>query len=124
MILAQVKTQDEFDWVQSKGKFVSSLGLVDGELDINPEFFSVESIVLIGSWNKEALGTYKVSSGPHISSSEKMKSLNHPNIEDDYMFAVFNVEVDTRYKNISWDFSEINEQISVYNLDKVIQKFT
>ncbi|MNO05567.1 hypothetical protein D3C81_2270090 [compost metagenome] len=53
-----------------------------------------------------------------------MKSLNHPNIEDDYMFAVFNVEVDTRYKNISWDFSEINEQISVYNLDKVIQKFT
>lgn len=124
MILALVKTQDEFEWVHSKGKFVSSLDLVDGELDINPAFFSVESIVLIGSWNMEALGIYKVRSGPHISSSEKIKSLNHPNIKDDYMYAVFNVEVDTRYKNVSWDFSEISEQISVYNLDKVIHKFT
>lgn len=124
LIMGLVKTQDEFDWVQSIGKFVSKLELIDGELVINPAFFSVDTIVLIGAWNRKMLGVYKVHGGPHISSSEKIISLNYPNIEHECMHVVFTIQSDTRYENICWDFSEINEPLSVYSLEKALQKFT
>lgn len=126
IIVAFVETQEEFDWIQSTGKFVSHVDVNDGELNIDPAYFIVESILLIGQWNNKKLGTYKVSRRPNISSSEKIETLFYPNIKDNYMYVVFNIEFDRRYEDISWDFSETNEneRISVYNLDEVIKKYT
>ncbi|WP_028550008.1 DUF2357 domain-containing protein [Paenibacillus sp. UNC451MF] len=124
IILALVKNQEIFDWVQSTGKVVSNLELVDDELIINPVLFSAESIILIGAWDKRTLGIYKINSSPHISSLDRIKSLNYPNIERDFMHVVFNIEVDTRYDGIAWDFSDLNQLISVNTLDEVVKKYS
>lgn len=123
IILALVKNQEVFDWIHTNGKFVSNLEVVDGELYINPAFYIVEFLIVIGEWNKKVLGIFKINSGPHIFSFERIESFSYPDIENNNMHVVYNIEYDSSLSGIDWNFSDMHQRVLVGTLDKLLREY-
>jgi hypothetical protein len=102
-------SEEHLNWIQKTGIYNFRAGLRRGSIRLEPAIAGARHILLHGQGNRAWPGLWRIKKrGPRIFTAEELLRHRYPTEPDpDVIYAVFDVEPDSFYKDWAWDYARL-----------------